>query len=52
MPTWKESLDAILQDIIEINALKDRRHAVKQTALVKASSSKDYIKAKPAKPSQ
>lgn len=46
MTTWKEALDAIRQDIIDINALKDARHAIKQTALVKASSSKDYIKRK------
>lgn len=46
MTTWKEALDAIRQDIIDINALKDARHAIKQTALVKASSGKDYIKPK------
>ena len=46
MPTWTEALDAIRQDIIDINALKDKRHAIKQTALVKASSNKDYIKPK------
>ena len=49
MPTWTEALEAIRQDIIDINALKDERHAIKQTALVKASSSKDYIKPKPKK---
>jgi hypothetical protein len=54
MPTWKDALDAYWQDIIDINALKDKRHAIKQTALVKASSSKDYIKPKlpKAKPSK
>jgi hypothetical protein len=53
MPTWTEAWEAIKQDIIDINALKDKRHAIKQTALVKASSGKDYIKPKPpkAKPS-
>lgn len=49
MTTWKEALDAIRQDIIDINELKDKRHAIKQTALVKASSAKDYIKLKKAK---
>ena len=49
MPTWTEALEAIRQDIVDINALKDARHAIKQTALVKASSGKDYIKPKPPK---
>lgn len=44
MPTWKEAWEAIKQDIVDINKLKDERHAIKQTALVKASSAKDYIK--------
>ena len=43
MPTWTEALEAIRQDIIDINKLKDERHAIKQTALVKASSGKDYV---------
>ncbi len=43
MTTWQEALDAIRQDIIDINKLKDERHAIKQTALVKASSGKDYV---------
>ncbi len=49
MPTWKEALEAIKQDITDINNLKDSRHAIKQTALVKASSGKDYIKSKASK---
>lgn len=44
MVTWKEAWDAIKQDIQDINELKDRRHAIKQTAIVKSSSSRDYIK--------
>jgi hypothetical protein len=43
MPTWKEAWEAIKQDIVDINRLKDERHAIKQTALVKASSGKDYV---------
>jgi len=43
MPTWTEALEAIRQDIVDINKLKDERHAIKQTALVKASSGKDYV---------
>jgi hypothetical protein len=50
MVTWKEAIDAIRQDIIDINELKDKRLAIKQTAIVKASSGKDYIKSKPRKP--
>lgn len=43
MPTWKEALDAYWQDIIDINKLKDERHAIKQTALARAASGKDYV---------
>jgi hypothetical protein len=43
MPSWKEAWEAIKQDIVDINKLKDERHAIKQTALVKASSGKDYV---------
>jgi len=43
MPTWTEALEAIRQDIVDINKLKDERHAIKQTALVKASSGKDHV---------
>jgi len=46
MPTWKEAIEAIRQDIVDINNLKDARHAVKQTALVKSASTKDFIKTK------
>ena len=47
MPTWKESWEAIKQDIKDINELKDKRHAIKQTALVKESTKKDFVKSKP-----
>jgi hypothetical protein len=43
MTTWEEALEAYKQDIRDINNLKDKRHAIKQTALVLASSGKDYV---------
>ena len=46
MPTWKEAIEAIRLDIVEINALKDARHAIKQTTLVKSASARDFIKKK------
>lgn len=46
MPSWKEAWDTIKQDIQDINDLKDRRHAIKQTALVKSASARDFIKKK------
>ena len=37
MPTWKEALDAIRQDIIDINALKDDRAAVNNAFAISSS---------------
>lgn len=50
MTTWKEAYELYKQDKRTLNTLKDERHAIKQTALVKVCSLKDFVKKRASKP--
>lgn len=50
MPTWSQAYEQYKQEKRALNSLKDERHAIKQTALVKVASLKDFVKKRAPKP--